>query len=237
MTATRSATPVVERYSRAVRWFHAATYVTVLVLLGTGWWLLTGHEGRPSPAARLTGVSDVALHTYVGWALTVIAALGVTFGARAAATFLRESVRYDRGDLRWFVRWPAALATGRFTRHEGHFDPGQRIANLALVGLLATLVGTGTGLAVVAGGASYVWLLRLHTWATYVITPVLLGHILIAAGVLPGYRGVAQAMHLGGRLRVAVAQRVWPGWLERHASRVTAAAGSVSEPTGGTPHG
>jgi formate dehydrogenase subunit gamma len=48
---------------------------------------------------------------------------------------------------------------------------------------------------------------------------LLIGHILIASGLLPGYRGVARAMHLGGRLRVAVARRVWPGWLERQVGR------------------
>jgi formate dehydrogenase subunit gamma len=145
-----------------------------------------------------------------------LSALAVTIGARAARTFLVESVRYDRGDLRWFTRWPVALFTGRFTRHEGHFDPGQRIANVALIALLAALVGSGTGLALVAGGPSFVWFDRIHRWATYLITPVLIGHILIASGILPGYRGVARSMHLGGRLRVAVARRVWPGWLERH---------------------
>jgi hypothetical protein len=48
--------------------------------------------------------------------------------------------------------------------------------------------------------------------------PVLIGHILIASGALPGYRGVARAMHLGGRLRRDVAERVWPGWLDRQDS-------------------
>jgi formate dehydrogenase subunit gamma len=214
-TRTRAAT-VVQRYSRSSRWFHAATYLVVLALLGTGWWLLTGREGQPSPLSRLAGASDATLHTYAGWALTILTALGVTIGCRAASTFIRESIRYDRGDLRWFVRWPVALFTGRFARHEGHFDPGQRIANLLLVTLLAVLVGSGAGLAVVAGGPTFVWLQRIHTWATYLITPVLVGHILIAVGVLPGYRGVARSMHLGGRLRTEVARRVWPGWLERH---------------------
>src|SRR5262245_11150498 len=172
----------VQRYSRAARWFHAGVYLAVLVLLGTGWWLLAGREGKPSPLARLTGVADTTVHLYAGWALAGLTALGVVLGARAAGTFLRESLRRDRGDLRWFRRWPAAIFTGRFARHEGHFDPGQRIANLALVVLLATLIGTGVGLAMVAGGPSYVWLLRLHRWATYLITPVLLGHIVIAAG-------------------------------------------------------
>ena len=113
------------------------------------------------------------------------------------------------------VAWPAALFTGRFRRHEGHFDPGQRVANVVLVLLLAALVGSGVGLTQVTGGLSFVWLQRIHRWATYLVTPVLLGHIVIASGVLPGYRGVARSMHLGGRLRRDVARRVWPGWLDR----------------------
>jgi len=55
----------------------------------------------------------------------------------------------------------------------------------------------------------------VHRWATYLITPLLAGHILIATGLLPGYRGVARSMHLGGRLCTETARRVWPGWLDR----------------------
>ena len=207
---------VVQRYTRRTRWFHAATYLTVLVLLGTGWWLLTGREGQPSPLATLTGLPDPELHTYAGWGLAGLSVLGVTVGARAAGTFLRESVRHEPGDLRWFQRFPLAVLTGRFGRHEGHFDPGQRVANLLMVTLLATLIGSGAGLAVITGGPGFVWLLQVHRWATYLVTPLLLGHIVIASGVLPGYRGVARSMHLGGRLPVNVARRIWPGWLERH---------------------
>jgi formate dehydrogenase subunit gamma len=209
----------VERYSRRTRWFHAVTYLTVLVLLATGWWLLAGQEGRPSPLARLSGVSDHTLHLWAGWVLAALAALAVTLGARAAGTFVRESARFDRGDARWWRRWPAALVTGRFARHEGHFDPGQRIANLVMVVLLATLVGSGVGLTLVVGGPGFVVLRQVHRWATFLITPVLAGHILIATGVLPGYRGVARSMHAGGRLRVEVARRIWPSWSERQLAR------------------
>jgi formate dehydrogenase subunit gamma len=209
----------VERYSRTARWFHAVTYLSVLVLLATGWWLIAGREGRPSPAARLTGIPDTSLHRYAGWLLVALAAVAVTLGVRATRTFLRESVRYDRGDLRWFARWPAALVTGRFARHEGHFDPGQRVANLLLVLLLTTLIGSGVGLLMVSGGPEFVLLQRLHRWATYLITPVLIGHVLIAAGLIPGYRGVARSMHLGGRLPERVARRIWPGWLDRQGDR------------------
>jgi formate dehydrogenase subunit gamma len=87
------------------------------------------------------------------------------------------------------------------------------------------LVGSGVGLAVVAGGPVFVVLRQVHRWATYVVTPVLVGHIVIASGVLPGYRGVARAMH-GGRLRVAAARRVWPGWTRQRLVEPVADRGS-----------
>ena len=219
MATVHKLAATVERYSRPARWFHAFTYLIVLALLGTGWWLLAGREGRPSPLARLTGVADTDLHRYAGWALTGLAAVALTLGVRATRTFVRETIRYDRGDGTWLRRLPAAAVTGRFPRHEGHFDPGQRIANVVLVLVLAALVLTGVALTQVSGGSAFVWLARVHRWATYLITPVLIGHIVVASGLLPGYRGVARSMHLGGKLPVAVARRLWPGWLATHRRR------------------
>src|SRR6185503_20107326 len=46
---------VIRRYNRRTRWLHAGVYVTVLILLATGWWLVLGQEGEPSPLARITG--------------------------------------------------------------------------------------------------------------------------------------------------------------------------------------
>src|SRR5438128_1963121 len=87
-----TAIPVVERYRRPARWLHAGIYTTVLVLLATGWWLLAGHEGHPSPLARLTTMPDTSLHKLFGWALTGIAAVGVLFGVPAIPSFLSESM-------------------------------------------------------------------------------------------------------------------------------------------------
>ena len=205
----------VTRNNRRVRWFHAAIYLTVLPLLATGWWLLAGQEGRPSALARVTGFSDVDVHTFMGWVLVFLTAAGALVGWRAVRVLMRESVRFRRSDLSWFARWPAALMTGRFVWHDGHFDPGQRIANMVMVTVLALLIGSGTGLMAVSGGPAFVWLGRVHRWSTYMLTPVILGHILVGAGVVPGYRGVWRAMHMGGRLRRQDAARLWPGWLAR----------------------
>ncbi|MBB5789114.1 cytochrome b/b6 domain-containing protein [Jiangella mangrovi] len=205
----------VERNNARTRWLHAAVYVTVLVLLLTGWWLTLGQEGRPSPLAELTRAADAEIHTMAGWVFAGVALLGIVAGWRAARTLLTDSVRFRRTDLRWFARWPRAVVTGRFGRHEGHFDPGQRVANLVMIVLLLVLIVCGIGLWAVSGGPAFVWFNRIHRWATYLFTPVIAGHVLIAAGVLPGYRGVWRAMHLGGRLRRRDAERVWPAWLER----------------------
>jgi formate dehydrogenase subunit gamma len=209
----------IERYTRPARWFHAAVYLTVLVLLATGWWLSLGHEGQPSPLSRLTGRPDTQLHTWVGWGLAVTVVAGLVVGCRSAATFVRESLRFRRSDADWLRAWPRAVFTGRFHRHEGHFDPGQRVANVVLVVLLAVLVGSGVALAGLHGGPAFAVLVHVHRWATWAVTPVLAGHILVAAGLLPGYRGVWRSMHLGGHLDVRVARRLWPAWVERQEQR------------------
>jgi formate dehydrogenase subunit gamma len=214
----------IERYTRAARWFHAAVYLSVLVLLATGWWLSLGHEGQPSALSRLTGRPDTQLHTWVGWALALTVAAGLLVGCRSAATFVRESLRFRRSDADWLKAWPGAAFTGRFRRHEGHFDPGQRIANVVLVVLLSVLVGSGVALAGLHGGPAFAALVHVHRWATWAVTPVLVGHILVAAGLLPGYRGVWRSMHLGGHLDVQVARRLWPAWVERQEQRRPAAS-------------
>ncbi|HET6728845.1 MAG TPA: cytochrome b/b6 domain-containing protein [Jiangellaceae bacterium] len=216
MRQTTRRPEVVERNNRRTRWFHAGVYLTVLVLLFTGWWLTLGNEGQSSPLAELFDTPDAELHTVIGWVFAGLAALGLVLGWRAARTLASDSVRLRRSELRWFGRWPAAIVTGRFGRHEGHFDPGQRIANVVMLVLLVALAVSGIGLYLVSGGPAFVWFNRIHRWSTYLFTPVIVGHILIAAGVLPGYRGVWRAMHLGGRLRASDAQRIWPAWSERH---------------------
>ncbi|MFI2486927.1 cytochrome b/b6 domain-containing protein [Promicromonospora kroppenstedtii] len=205
----------VERNPRAARWFHAGVYVSVIVLLITGWWLLLGNEGSPSLIARVTGVPDTEVHTVAGWVLAGVTALTVVVGARGWRVFWRETVRFQHGDGAWFRRWPTAILTGRFGRHEGRFDPGQRVANLVLVVTLLALIGSGIGLVLVSGGPVFVWFAQIHRWSTYVVTPVVVGHVVIASGILPGYRGVWRAMHLGGKLHPRDARRVWPGWTER----------------------
>lgn len=213
-SASALRTPTVRRYNRPARWFHAATYLVTAVLLFTGWWLWRGSEGEPSVLSEGLDLSDVEIHRLAGWVLVGLIGVGVTLGVRAAWTFVRETLRVDRGDGRWALGWPRGALTGRFASHRGHFDPGQRLANLAFVGCFGTLIGTGIALTTVKGGPTFVWLVRAHRYATYALVPLVAGHVVVAAGLLPGYRGVWRAMHLGGRVPHATAQRLWPATVE-----------------------
>ena len=122
--------------------------------------------------------------------------------------------------IRTFLSFTLELeVTGRFPWHDGHFDPGQRVANLAMLVAFLAVTASGIAMALLHGGPAFVWLVPVHRVSTYVLIPLIAGHILIASGVLPGYRGVWRAMHLGGRLDASVARRLWPGWADREERR------------------
>lgn len=201
--------PAVVRNTRPTRWYHGATFVVTSVLLATGWWLRAGQEGRPSALARVLDTPDTEVHRIAGWVLVGLAAAGLTLGVRAAWTFARETLRVDRGDGRWFLRWPAGALTGRFRPHRGHFDPGQRLANIAFVATLGTLVVTGVAMTTLSGGPTFATMVKVHRAATYVLTALVVGHVLLVSGLLPGYRGAWRAM-VGGRVGRATARRLWP---------------------------
>jgi cytochrome b subunit of formate dehydrogenase len=217
-----------ERYGRKSRWFHAGVYVFTLVALGTGLWIYFGQEGHASWLARLVNRPDIVVHEDAGWVLLALIAAVVIFGFRGIATFVVESLRFRRGDVAWIREWPQAAFTGRFRRHTGHFDPGQRVANVILALGLVAIVASGTALVFVHGGQWFVRLAFIHRWTTFVLVPVIAGHIIVAAGLLPGYRGVWRSMHWGGRIRRETAARLWPGWLEEQS--VDDEASSAAEP-------
>ena len=50
---------------------------------------------------------------------------------------------------------------------------------------------------------------RLTAAAVIALAPVLLGHIVIASGLFPGYRGVWRSIHWRGELPRETAARLW----------------------------
>ena len=200
---------VVQRYGRTARWFHAVVYLLVLILLAGGWWFVVDRYQNPALGP------DTLIHEVAGLLLVLVTVLYAGTRARAVRGFIRESTTREPGDSRWLAAWPRAAVTGRFERHDGQYDPGQRMANLVMVVTLGLIAVSGLSLLLLPGSGDSFKALEIHRWATFALTPVILGHIVVASGVLPGYRGVWRSMHLGGRLPVGVARRIWPGWTDR----------------------
>jgi cytochrome b subunit of formate dehydrogenase len=206
----RQAGGPVLRNNRATRWLHLLLYVVTFILLATGWWLRTGHEGEPTILADVLDTPDTEVHRTAGWVLLGVAVGGPILGIRGTLTFLRETLRINRGDGGWFLRWPRGALTGRFGRHRGHFDPGQRLLNVALIGALGTVIVSGVFLTTLSGGQTFATMVRVHRGSTYVLTGLVAGHLLVTLGILPGYRGVWRAMHWRGRVPEATVRRIWP---------------------------
>ena len=135
-----------ERNPLRARQLHAAVYLMTVPLLITGWWLLAGREGQPSILALVLRQPDSSIHQWFGWSLLALAAIALVLGG--TTTFLRETLRYDRGDARWLLGWPKGALLGHFARHQGHFDPGQRIANLVIIVAGVAVIVSGVGLAI-----------------------------------------------------------------------------------------
>jgi formate dehydrogenase subunit gamma len=204
------------RNGRQARWLHTVIYLSTLFLAYSGIAVLL--EGHPALARPLGGhVPTATSHRLVGYGLLIAAALTAVVWWRAAGRFVANSVRFSRIDLRWLAGYPRmALAPGRSepAPHRGHFDPGQRVFNVLLVLTFLVLGVTG----IVMGmperflPSVFGWSLRIHELATWVLIGLVAGHLLLASGLLPGYRGVWRAMHLGGRVPAATARRLWPLW-------------------------
>lgn len=158
----------------------------------------------------MLGAPDTEVHRTAGRVLVGLAVGGPVVGLRGTLTFVRETLRVDRGDAGRFRRWPRGALTGRFGRHRGRFDPDRRLMNLALVGAFGAVIVSGVALTELSGGPTFATMVRVHRGATYVLTALVAGHLVVALGLLPGYRVVWRAMHGRGRVPEATARRLWP---------------------------
>jgi len=232
-----AAAPDTERILRnrpAARRIHAGTYLVTLVLLVSGVSLLG--EGIPSLGALFGGhVAAAWSHRWVGYALIV--GIGIVLLLRPAASlrFLAESSRFRMADLRWLTSYPAFLlgpARHRPAHHEGHFDPGQRLFNLLVVGSLVALSATGLLMSFPQAfvPAVFAWSLRVHRASTWALAASVGGHVLVASGVLSAYRGVHRAMHRDGRVDRRLAETLWPRWAEEQRQVALPVSKDVQDP-------
>ena len=159
-------------------------------------------EARPSAAAVSNGSAKPSMlallaafaAVYVLWGSTY---LGIRFSMETLPPFFTQGIRFLLAGIVLFV-WARLRGDAMPTRREW---AGSTI--------------TGIALSMVHGGPVFSWLDRVHRVTGVVVTIAVGGHVLVAVGVLPGYRGVWRSMHLGGRMHEDTARRLWPAWTER----------------------
>lgn len=217
------------RNARSPRRIHAGMYVATAFLFFSG--ISVTGEGHPVLADLIGGhVAAAGWHRWVGFGLIGAGLLLPVLRPRAAFRFFAESVRFHLSDLRWSASYPGFVFRRHDpARHEGHFDPGQRVLNCLILLSFAALSVTGIIMSVPerVTPAAFAVSFNIHVVATVVLAALVAGHVLVASGLLPAYRGVWRAMHGGGRVSPDLARRLWPVWAEEQEGRARPAPGEA----------
>ncbi|MDE3097694.1 MAG: cytochrome b/b6 domain-containing protein [Chloroflexota bacterium] len=211
--------PTLLRHERRARLAHLLLAVLVLALVVSG----LGMGGRlPGSLTALLGGHErlAAWHRQLGLVFGVcFLTLPLVAGGRLRQ-MLVEMVRFHRDELRWF--FPFFRYCLRPHRHEpplhdGRYDPAQRIVFLLLGSSLLVCTLSGLVLYVAPPQQTLLlgWAIRVHVGASVVLIASAALHVLAGSGLLPSHRGVARVMFGDGRVPVALASRLWPGWTAR----------------------
>ncbi|HEU0196392.1 MAG TPA: cytochrome b/b6 domain-containing protein [Nevskiaceae bacterium] len=207
------------RHRAGVRVLHGINALAVIVLLVTG--LALGEVLASGWVALLGGHLRVnAIHRGLGLAFAVAWLLIVCVQPRRIGRLLRDTLRFQCGDGRWFVEFPRFCLTPRrwpAPFHAGRFDPAQRVVFLLLV--VAVVVVSLTGVYMYWeprwGRLMFVLMIRAHIVAAWTLIGCLCLHVAAGCGLLPSHRGLVTAMFGDGRVRLTRAQALWPGWAAR----------------------
>jgi len=181
--------PVIVRFSATERAFHWGVALPTLVLLVTGLFLRFGWlQSLMVGYDRRVGLR---LHLVAGAAFLFGPLLVILFGNRhPLAEAARTLLRMDRGDLRFLRDLPRWLRNDPEAGGDvGRFNGGQKLNTL--VSGITLLIATATGvflwvsppLSNAATGAIPVpisWVAIVHEATTYILLPVLIGHLFMA---------------------------------------------------------
>ncbi|MBW7931087.1 MAG: cytochrome b/b6 domain-containing protein [Gammaproteobacteria bacterium] len=208
----------IHRHGRWPRWLHGANALAMLLLIGSG--LAIGGRLPASWTALLGGHERLnALHQGLGLALVLAVALLMLVVRGDSCRLLRELLHLHWRELRWpleLLRHAVRPGHHAPPAHDGRLDPLQRLVMLLLL-LSAAIVGVaGVGLllAVDAPRGLLALLVRTHVYVSWLMLGVLALHVLAGSGILSTHRGIARSMFGDGTVPVALAERLWPGWVE-----------------------
>lgn len=207
------------RHGLLTRWLHGLNAVLVLVLLVSG--LALGDRFDERLVEWMGGHEAInELHQWLGLAFVAATIVLVLSMPRRVLRLLRDAASFSRHDGRWmfaFLRHYLQPRRHAPLFHDGRFDPAQRVV----------LLGLGVGLVLVAASGVVLYALpdmgreafrltiRTHIAGAWLLLACVVIHVVAGLGVLHTHRGLARAMFGDGRVRLALAQTLWPGWARR----------------------
>ena len=210
------------RHSLGARVLHALDALVIMVLLASG--LALGELLGEQIVALFGGHLLVnATHQLLGLAFVIAWVLLVLAMPDRVHGLLRDTVYFRRRELRWpldflrFSLWPRRFAP---PFHDGRFDPAQRVIFISTIVALALMGVSGVYLylAPPLGRMMLAYAIRIHIATAWVLIGCLCIHAVAGSGLLRTHRGLATAMFGDGRVAVALARTLWPGWSRRQAS-------------------
>lgn len=181
----------IERFCKTTRWLHWSFVVPFLTLAGSGGALALRDTLVLGPGR----VEDLAaLHRAAGVVLVAAPAL-VLLSGRTGETLrdLGEVFRWERDDLRWLVRQPAALFGLASLPPAGKLNAGQKLNAMLTMALATGLVASGAW-TWRQPGALAPWFVHLALAGAWL--PAFAGHLWLAL-LNPGTRHALRGMTRG----------------------------------------
>lgn len=211
----------VRRHGLTARLAHGLNALAIVVLLVTG--LALGDWFAPRAVALLGGhVAINGAHQYLGLAVVAALLLVACAWPRRTARLIAALRPLRRGDAGWLVSfarfwWRPTRYVAPF--HDGRFDPAERVVLSLLIVALAVDGVSGVYLYVLPnwGRVAFVWAIRSHVIAAWVLLVLVGVHATVGLGVLATHRGITRAMFGDGTVSVSLARGLWPGWAARQA--------------------
>lgn len=214
------------RHGLTARALHFANALVVIVLLLTG--LVLGGVLPEGGAALIGGhLGDNATHRILGLAFAIALAVLAVALPRRVGHLLHDIGRFQKRDWLWSPRFLAYYFSRRRNRapfHDGRFDPAQRIVFAILIASLTVATASGVYLyfwnpTFPLGQQALGYAIRVHITASWVLIVCVCLHIIAGSGLLRTHRGLVTAMFGNGRVSLALARTLWPGWADRSAPK------------------
>lgn len=207
------------RHGLATRVLHFINALTVIALVLTGL-AVAGWFADQVVAWAGGHVAINAVHRVLGLAFVAALVLVALVWPHHVAGLLRDVVQVRVHEVGWplaFVRYLVRPRDCSAPFHAGRFDPAQRVVFAVLLGALALTAASGVYLyfAPPAGGPLLGWAIRVHILAAWVLIVCIGLHIVAGSGALWTHRGLIGAMFGDGRVSLARARVLWPGWTAR----------------------